>query len=179
MDSFNPIVISDFIQLADLFPMQKRLLFVCLGNICRSPAAEGVFLSLIKSKGLEGNFLVDSAGTGAWHVGNLPDERMLLAAKKRGVFLTSRARQIVLEDLKKFDLILTMDSDNLSQVKSLAASLPPTDLAEIKPILSYSRNTNLLDVPDPYYGGEAGFEEVLNLLEDSCKGLLKELMDDQ
>ncbi|MDP6197264.1 MAG: low molecular weight protein-tyrosine-phosphatase [Prochlorococcaceae cyanobacterium ETNP18_MAG_17] len=155
--------------------MNHRLLFVCLGNICRSPAAEGVFLHQLKSQGLEEQFVVDSAGTGGWHVGRSADSRMRAAAAQRGIVLSSRARQIKLEDLKTFDLILTMDADNLINVQSLAKELGQMATAKIKPILSYANKTSLQEVPDPYYGGDAGFEEVLDLLEDACAGLLAEL----
>ena len=99
--------------------MVKKILFVCLGNICRSPAAEGVFKQKIKERDLEKFFVVDSAGTGSWHVGNLPDKRMRATALSRGIELTSRSRQIEENDLYEFDLILVMDKDNLDAVKSL------------------------------------------------------------
>ncbi|MFL0752269.1 MAG: low molecular weight protein-tyrosine-phosphatase [Prochlorococcus sp.] len=155
--------------------MNDRLLFVCLGNICRSPAAEGVFLHQLKIQGLEKQFLVDSAGTGGWHVGRPADSRMRNAAAQRGILLPSRARQIKAKDLQTFDLILTMDADNLLNVQSLAGELGQIATARIKPMLSYASKTSLQEVPDPYYGGDAGFEEVLDLLEDACKGLLDEL----
>ena len=97
-----------------------RILFVCLGNICRSPAAEGVFLHLLNQRGLQDHFVVDSAGTGSWHVGNPADRRMQAAAKRRGIHLPSRARQIELNDLEEFDLVLTMDDENFRAVKGLA-----------------------------------------------------------
>ena len=155
--------------------MKTRLLFVCLGNICRSPAAEAVFLNLIRLKGLEDKYQIDSAGTGGWHVGGQADSRMRAAAKKRGVLIESRARQINLKDFKNFDLILTMDHDNLEVVNSLAREVGAKPKARVKEMLSYARKTTLLEVPDPYYGGETGFENVLDLLEDACEGLLEEL----
>ncbi len=155
--------------------MKKQILFVCLGNICRSPAAEGVFLNLIKKKGLEHKYFVDSAGTGGWHVGHKADARMIMAAEKRGINITSIARQISLDDLKIFDLILTMDNENLAAVNSLAREIDLKLLKKIKPLLSYSSKTSLSEVPDPYYGKNNGFEVVLDLLEDSCQGLLEEL----
>jgi protein-tyrosine phosphatase len=155
--------------------MTQKLLFVCLGNICRSPAAEGVFLHLIEQHGLSDNFVVDSAGTGSWHVGNKADSRMRAAAERRGIHLPSRARQIDVSDLSAFDLVITMDSDNLANVKSLAREAGPAATAEIRSMLSFAKNTNLQDVPDPYYGGESGFEQVLDLLEDACGGLLEDL----
>ena len=150
----------------------QRLLFVCLGNICRSPAAEGVFLHLLAREGLEDQFVVDSAGTGSWHVGKPADRRMLAAADKRGIVLPSRARQIEAADLGRFDRILTMDNDNLAAVQALA---PGTEQALIEPITRHCRQFGSLEVPDPYYGGEDGFEQVLDLLEDACGGLLDRL----
>lgn len=155
--------------------MTQKLLFVCLGNICRSPAAEGVFLHLIEEQGLSDHFVVDSAGTGSWHVGNKADSRMRAAAERRGIHLPSRARQIELDDFSRFDLVLTMDSDNLRNVQSLAKEAGNNATATIRPMLSYARSTELSDVPDPYYGGEQGFEHVLDLLEDACSALLDEL----
>ena len=156
--------------------MTKRILFVCLGNICRSPAAEGVFIHYIQAKGIEKDFIVDSAGTGGWHVGSPPDSRMYEAAKRRGIILNSFARKIIQDDLKNFDLILTMDADNQTSVKALSKGLGSKATALIKPLLSFSNVTNLTEVPDPYYGGEQGFEKVLDLLEDATKGLLEELI---
>ena len=155
--------------------MTQKLLFVCLGNICRSPAAEGVFLHLLKEQGLSDHFVVDSAGTGSWHVGNKADPRMRAAAERRGIHLPSRARQIELDDLSRFDLVVTMDSDNLRNVRSLAQEAGHNATATIRPMLSYTRSTDLTDVPDPYYGGEQGFEQVLDLLEDACSGLIEEI----
>ena len=156
---------------------EQRLLFVCLGNICRSPAAEGVFLHLIASEGLEDRFVVDSAGTGGWHVGNPADRRMRAAAERRGIHLPSRARQIELADFTSFDRILTMDDDNLCNVRSLARELGDRPgLARIEPMTSHCRRLSAREVPDPYYGGEQGFEDVLDLLEDACGGLLETLL---
>jgi len=156
---------------------EQRLLFVCLGNICRSPAAEGVFLHLLAREGLEDRFVVDSAGTGGWHVGNPADRRMRAAAERRGIHLSSRARQIDRGDLLSFDRILTMDDDNLRAVRSLARELAPgaADLAVIEPITKHCRRFQAGEVPDPYYGGAQGFEHVLDLLEDACAGLLESL----
>jgi protein-tyrosine phosphatase len=157
---------------------EQRLLFVCLGNICRSPAAEGMFLHLVAQEGLEDQFLVDSAGTGGWHAGNLPDRRMRAAAERRGIRLPSRARQIQPADLTSFDRILTMDADNLQAVRSLAATGLPggrQQLAIIEPMTSHCLRFSDAEVPDPYYGGEAGFGHVLDLLEDACSGLLATL----
>ena len=155
--------------------MTKSLLFVCLGNICRSPAAEGVFLHLLDQRGLNDQFIVDSAGTGGWHVGNPADRRMQAAANKRGIQLPSRARQISLDDLRTFDLVLTMDDANLAAVRSLADEAGSQATATIQPMLSFSTAFSETEVPDPYYGGAAGFEHVLDLLEDACSNLLDDI----
>jgi protein-tyrosine phosphatase len=157
----------------------QRILFVCLGNICRSPAAEGVFLHLLAREGLEDRFVVDSAGTGGWHVGRPADRRMRAAAERRGIHLPSRARQLDRGDLLGFDRILTMDDDNLQAVRSLARELAPGsgDLALIEPMTSHCRRFQAREVPDPYYGGEEGFAHVLDLLEDACAGLLTTLQE--
>ena len=157
--------------------MVKKILFVCLGNICRSPAAEGIFNQKIKERDLENFFEVDSAGTGDWHVGNLPDRRMRATALSRGIELTSRSRQIEEDDLYEFDQILVMDKDNLDAVKSLAKDRNNTVNSKIKLILSYSKNSQLDEVPDPYYGGQNGFNKVLDLLDDAMDGLIDSLID--
>ena len=154
--------------------MVKKILFVCLGNICRSPAAEGICKQKIKDRGLENLFFVDSAGTGGWHVGNLADSRMREKALSRGIELTSRSRQIDENDLDKFDHILVMDKDNLNSVKSLIQD--PVN-SKIKLILSYSKDSQLDEVPDPYYGGLNGFDKVLDLLDDAIDGLIECLID--
>ena len=157
--------------------MITRFLFVCLGNICRSPAAEGIFLHRLLQRGLENYFTVDSAGTGSWHIGCQADPRMRAAAKRRGISLPSRARQIKTTDLSQFDLILTMDADNQAVVTALAEQLGAEARAEIKPMLSFARQYKLSSVPDPYFTtGEDGFEHVLDLLEDACDGLLETVL---
>ena len=157
--------------------MVKKILFVCLGNICRSPAAEGIFNEKIKERDLENLFVVDSAGTGSWHIGNLPDQRMRTTALSRGIELTSRARQIEENDLYEFDHILVMDKDNLNAVKSLIKDDMHTMNSKIKLILSYSKKSQLDEVPDPYYGGQNGFEKVLDLLNDAIEELIDSLID--
>jgi protein-tyrosine phosphatase len=153
------------------------VLFVCLGNICRSPAAEGVFLHLLAREGLESAFVVDSAGTGGWHVGRPADPRMRAAAARRGIELPSRARQLEAADLLRFDHILTMDANNLAVVRSLAGSLSGDEgaTAWIRPLTEHCRRHESREVPDPYYGGDEGFEHVLDLLQDACAGLLQAL----
>ncbi len=157
--------------------MVKKILFVCLGNICRSPAAEGIFKQKIKDRDLENLFVVDSAGTGGWHVGNLADPRMRATALSRGIEMTSRSRQIEENDLYEFDYILVMDKDNLHAVKSLIQDqLNPVN-SKIKLILNYSKVSQLDEVPDPYYGGQNGFDKVLDLLETAIDGLIDSLID--
>ena len=157
--------------------MVKKILFVCLGNICRSPASEGIFKQKIKDRHLENLFFVDSAGTGGWHVGNLADPRMRETASLRGIELTSRSRQIEENDLYQFDHILVMDNDNLYAVKSLIKDKSNPINSKIKLILSYSKNSKLDEVPDPYYGGKKGFDNVLDLLDDAINGLIDSLID--
>ena len=157
--------------------MIKKILFVCLGNICRSPAAEGIFNQKIKERGLENCFVVDSAGTGGWHVGNLPDRRMCATALSRGIELTSRSRQIKENDLYEFDHILVMDKDNLHAVKSLTKYQLLSVNSKIELILSYSKDSKLDEVPDPYYGGQNGFDMVLDLLDNAIDGLIDSLIE--
>ena len=157
--------------------MVKKILFVCLGNICRSPAAEGIFKKKIKERDLEKLFVVDSAGTGGWHVGNLADPRMRETALSRGIELTSRSRKIQESDLYEFDHILVMDNDNLEAVKSLIKDHKKPINCKIKLILSYSKNSQYEEVPDPYYGGQNGFDRVIDLLDDAIDGLIDSLID--
>ena len=156
--------------------MKKKVLFVCLGNICRSPAAEAVFWSLVNQRNCQNKFEVDSAGTGAWHVGEPADQRMRHAAKRRGIIISSSARQIKLDDFNYYDLIVTMDNQNLDNVISLSKALNNTFKAEIKPMLSCLNDKKNLEVPDPYYGGENGFDTVLDLLEEACEELILNLI---
>ena len=157
--------------------MVKKILFVCLGNICRSPAAEGVFKQKIKERDLEKLFVVDSAGTGGWHVGNLADSRMRESALSRGIELTSRSRKIEESDLYEFDHILVMDNDNLDAVKSLIKDHKNPVKSKIKLILSFSKKSQLEEVPDPYYGVQNGFDTVIDLLDDAIDGLIDSLID--
>lgn len=148
-----------------------NLLFVCLGNICRSPAAEGVMRRQLEAAGLHERVTVDSAGIIDDHRGNPPDARMRQAASRRGLDLRHRARQVRREDLREFDLILAMDSSNLADL----AALDPgrTHAGKIRLFCEFCTRHDRTDVPDPYYGGEAGFELVLDLLEDGCESLLR------
>ena len=149
-----------------------RLLFVCLGNICRSPAAEGIMATVVDKYGLQDTIKVDSAGTSAWHEGELPDERMRSHGERRGYIFNSRARKFKRSDFDDFDYIIVMDRQNLSNVRSLATSKEQTD--KVHMMTEVSRQYSLHDhIPDPYYGGASGFELVLDLLEDACEGLLQ------
>lgn len=151
----------------------KRVLFVCLGNICRSPTAHAVFEKLLHGEGLADRVLVDSAGTGDWHVGHSPDRRATAAAAGRGYDMSAlRARQFSAEDFQRFDYILAMDRHNLDDILALA---PPASDAKVGLFLDYADAFSEREVPDPYYGGDSGFEHVLDLVEDAARGLLREL----
>lgn len=150
-----------------------RVLFVCLGNICRSPAAESVFNALLASRGLEDLFQVDSAGTGGWHIGELPDARMRRHGEKRGLKFESRARQFTAADFAHFDHIIVMDDSNYRDVASLARS--DVDRNKILKMAAFHSTGSVPEVPDPYYGGSEGFEQVLDILEDTCERLLRTL----
>lgn len=160
-----------------------RVLFVCLGNICRSPTAEAVMAQLVAEAGLEHAIELDSAGTGAWHVGSSPDERATRTAAARGVAMRGSARQVTLEDFEAFDLLLAMDAENERDLRALAphpqAAAKVRLLREFDPANATSAGAGVgatsRDVPDPYYGGADGFDRVLDLVEAACSGLLAEL----
>lgn len=155
--------------------MIRNILFVCLGNICRSPAAEAIFLHKLSQRKLLAQFTVDSAGTGGWHIGRKADSRMRHAASLRAISIDSRARQISVKDFETFDLILTMDNQNFNDVVSLSKQIKTSFKAKIQPLLEYSTTRNFLEVPDPYYGGEKGFDEVLDLLDNAIDGLISHI----
>lgn len=157
--------------------MAKKVLFVCLGNICRSPSAEAVFRGLVRREGLDGEFEIDSAGILGWHAGEPADHRMQLHAIKRGYKLTSLSRQFNPDaDFDYFDYIIGMDDSNISNLRSMARA--KGDLSKIYKMTDFSREFTFDEVPDPYYGGDTGFELVLDLLEDACEGLLETIRAD-
>ncbi|HTN68580.1 MAG TPA: low molecular weight protein-tyrosine-phosphatase [Dysgonamonadaceae bacterium] len=150
-----------------------NIVFVCLGNICRSPAAEGIMKKMIEDEGLENKVFVDSAGTSNWNEGNAPDDRMRKHGLKRGYDFTGEARVFKSSDFDKFDYILVMDNNNYNNVKKLAKS--EEEVAKIHRMTDFAKDLSNDHVPDPYYGGEDGFELVMDLLEDATKGLLEEI----
>ena len=155
-----------------------RVLFVCLGNICRSPTAEGVMRHLVADAGLEGRIEIDSAGTGGWHIGHAPDERATAAAAERGIALDSAARRVEPADLGHYDYVIAMDGQNHADLLAMARG--PDHERRIMLLRSFdeaSVGAGDLDVPDPYYGGPGGFEHVLDLVERSCRALLQHLRD--
>lgn len=156
--------------------MKQRILFICLGNICRSPAAEEIFRCQVRQAGLSERFEVDSAGTYGGHAGELPDTRMRSAAFARGYRLTHRSRQIREEDFELFDRLIVMDDSNYERVHRLAPSREAAN--KIYRMREFFGETDYTYVPDPYYEGRAGFELVLNLLEEACARLLQELLDE-
>jgi protein-tyrosine phosphatase len=152
-----------------------RLLFVCLGNICRSPAAEAVLRKLVRAKKLENDIVIRSAGTAGWHAGKLPDQRMRSAGQNRGYDLSSRARQLTEDDLRENDLVLVMDRQNLRDARSYDRESKFT--AKIRLFCEFCTEHEVGEVPDPYYGGEQGFEDVLDLLEDGCRNVLQRIRE--
>jgi len=157
-----------------------RLLFVCLGNICRSPTAEGVMRALLRREGLQDSIGLDSAGTGSWHVGSAPDARASAVARTRGLTLDGRARQVSAEDFERFDLLLAMDSSNMRELRRLApAAQQRAKVRLLREFDPASADAEDLDVPDPYYAANGGFEEVFDLVQAACEGLLEQIRTGQ
>lgn len=155
----------------------KKILFVCMGNICRSPAAEGIFKKYIENEKLESKIYVESAGTIDYHTGELPDDRMRRHGLTRGYTFDSRARQFDPDkDFDEFDLIITMDNDNYSNIRVLDNKNVYSH--KINKMADYISNKNITEVPDPYYSGTDGFEFVLDILEDGTKNLLTKIKED-
>jgi protein-tyrosine phosphatase len=151
--------------------MSYKLLFVCLGNICRSPAAENIMIHLIEQAGLSEKIICDSAGTSSCHIGSSPDRRMTLAAAQRGITMQGRARQFQSADFENFDLILAMDKENYLDILALDPQKQYRD--KVKLMCEFATRHQVQEVPDPYYGGREGFEKVIDLLLDACEGLLE------
>lgn len=150
-----------------------KVLFVCLGNICRSPTAEGVFTQLIKKQGLDKQIQVDSAGTHAYHVGEAPDVRAQEAARKRGIELAQlKGRQVVANDVLEFDYVLAMDYDNYDSLLNIC---PEGYESRVSLFLSHATELEIEEVPDPYYGGKRGFDHVLDITEEASQGLLEKI----
>ncbi len=149
-----------------------RVLFVCLGNICRSPAADGVMQALVQANEVADCWEIDSAGTGGWHVGDLPDNRMRIHARRRGYDLTHICRQMRTSDFDNFDLIIGMDDNNIANLKEMAPNLGAEN--KIVPMAAFvDKAMRCYAIPDPYYEGSEGFELVLDLLENGCSNLLQ------
>ena len=150
-----------------------KVLFICMGNICRSPSAEGVFRDLINNKQLQNAFSIDSAGTHAYHIDEAPDLRSQKAAKDRGIDLSQqRARKVIMGDFEDFDYLLAMDKENLS---ILQQSCPDAHQHKVGLFLDYAPHLKTNEVPDPYYGGKYGFETVLDLIEEASTGFFNSL----
>lgn len=154
-----------------------RVLFVCLGNICRSPMAEGIFREMVKSSGLQDRFSYDSCGTGGWHVDSEPDRRAQACLRGHGIDISDlRARQLRESDFRDFDVILAMDSSNYEGCVHMARD--PEARKKVRKMLSYHGDPDMVDVPDPYHGGLQGFENVYEMLRVSCRNLLTELLQE-
>lgn len=157
--------------------MSYKVLFVCLGNICRSPAAENIMNHLIEQRGLTGQITCDSAGTSNYHIGSPPDRRMAAAANQRQISMDGKGRQFVKGDFQAFDLILAMDRDNFAGIAALDPQGKYAD--KVRLMCDFCTEHSLREVPDPYYGGPEGFNQVIDLLLDACSGLLDQLIAEQ
>lgn len=157
--------------------MTTKVLFVCMGNICRSPTAEGIFRHLVREAALEEQIQIDSAGTHDYHIGKPPDRRAQAAALQRGYDLSAlRGRQVARSDFDEFDYILAMDAENLANLNRIK---PQRHRAQVGLFLEHSRRFSEREVPDPYYGGAQGFEHVLDMVEDAAAGLLERILRDR
>jgi protein-tyrosine phosphatase len=156
---------------------RTRVLFVCLGNICRSPLAEAVFRAEARRRGVEHLFEIDSAGTSGYHAGCGPDRRSVETARRRGVQVTGTSRQVTDTDLHGFDYVIAMDGDNFAEIDQLKAAADGT--AQIFRLRDWDPRPDSLDVPDPYYGGPNGFEHVHDVIERSCAALLEALLTER
>jgi protein-tyrosine phosphatase len=158
-------------------PLVRKILLVCMGNICRSPIAEGVVKEQLKKNGLSGVIKVDSAGTHGYHAGEPPDRRAVAVAARRGYDIADlRARKVRRDDFANFDFLLAMDRENLVNLLEIC---PPVYQVRVKLFLSYARGIKIDEVPDPYYGGEAGFEAVVDMVENAAEGLVETLLRDR
>lgn len=171
MENNNIINLSNQLENKD----KVKILFVCLGNICRSPAAQGVMERMVKEKGVEDKFYIDSAGLYGGHAGDLPDHRMRVHAQLRGLNLTHRSRQVRESDFDRFDIIVAMDNSNYDRLRALAPT--PEDEQKVVKMADFFTLHPWADcVPDPYYDGAQGFENALDLIEDGCNTLLSKLI---
>ncbi|XP_010244046.1 PREDICTED: uncharacterized protein LOC104587953 [Nelumbo nucifera] len=178
----GPVKASAMVSTPSTETKAFSVLFVCLGNICRSPAAEGVFRDIVKKRGIDSKFNIDSAGTINYHEGNLADPRMRSASKRRGIEIMSISRPIRPSDFRDFDLILAMDKQNREDILEafnrwkFKEPLPDNAHKKVRLMCSYCKKHDETEVPDPYYGGPQGFEKVLDLLEDACESLLDSIL---
>jgi protein-tyrosine phosphatase len=168
--------VSDYIVMRRFaYARRVRICFVCLGNICRSPTAEAVMRRQIEEAGLDGQVTLDSAGTGHWHVGELADPRTRTAAAKRGIEISHRARQFTAADLERFDLVIAMDQDNFVAIRRMIGD---RSTPVVRLLRAFDANSpEGAEVPDPYAGGAAGFDHVLDLCERACRGLVDHVRD--
>ncbi len=162
-------------QVSNSINKRVKVLFVCLGNICRSPAAEGILKKMIEKANLQNDIFVDSAGTSGWHENELPDDRMRLHGNHRGYDFNSRSRKFTSDDFNKFDYIIVMDDSNYHNVGKLAKN--EIEKSKIYRMADFFNNYSHDFIPDPYYGDSSGFELVIDLLEDSCEKLLNDIKE--
>jgi len=170
-ESTNCLLVN--LEIYPISVIMQRILFLCMGNICRSPAAHCVFQALVDEAGLTEQFDVESAGTIGFHVGHSPDSRMQQAMRARGIPIIGRSKQLDSFDLEYYDLILAMDNDNLAGARALDRKGVYHE--KIKLFCEYCTEHSETEVPDPYYGGDRGFEHVMDLIEDGCQNLLRQL----